>query len=148
MADRPVIRIAAPALDAVRAAARAGYPEECCGFLFGQPGGNGAPRDVQRAVAADNGSEANRARRYAIGPDAVRNAERAAAAAGLEVVGFYHSHPDHPAEPSRFDLEHAWPWYTYLIVPVHAGEPGAPRAWHLDDDRSRFDAAEILEDGR
>jgi proteasome lid subunit RPN8/RPN11 len=145
MADRAVIRIAPGALDDVRAAARAGYPEECCGFLFGHAGTDGT-RDVRHAVAADNGSDENRARRYAIGPEAVRRAERAAADAGLEVVGFYHSHPDHPAEPSRFDLEHAWPWYTYLIVPVHAGEPGAPRAWHLDDDRSRFDPAELLEE--
>jgi proteasome lid subunit RPN8/RPN11 len=145
MADGAVIRIAAAALATARAAARAHYPEECCGFLLGRAAANGA-REVRRAVGADNGSADNRARRYAIGPDAVRRAERAAAEDSLEVVGFFHSHPDHPAEPSRFDLDHAWPWYTYLIVPVSGGEPGVARAWHLDDDRARFLPAELLEE--
>ena len=117
MADRPVIRIASAALAAVHEAARAGYPEECCGFLYGRVDPRGE-REVVRAVAADNGSADNRARRYAIGPDAVRRAERDAASDGLEIVGFYHSHPDHPAEPSRTDLEQAWPWFTSLIGPV------------------------------
>jgi proteasome lid subunit RPN8/RPN11 len=145
MAERAMIRMSAGALAAVRDAACAGYPDECCGFLFGRHDASRG-RTVVRAVAAANGSAENRARRYVIGPDDVRRAERAAADDGLDVVGFFHSHPDHPAEPSTFDLDHAWPWYTYVIVPVADGEPGTPRAWHLDDDRSRFDPAEILEE--
>ncbi|HUE97299.1 MAG TPA: Mov34/MPN/PAD-1 family protein, partial [Longimicrobiaceae bacterium] len=62
---------------------------------------------------------------------------------GLEVVGFYHSHPDHPARPSSFDRDHAWPWYSYGIVPATSSGAGAPRAWRLRDDRSRFDEQEI-----
>jgi proteasome lid subunit RPN8/RPN11 len=140
-----VIRIRATVLAEIRDAARATYPEECCGILLGRAGENGERR-VARALAMVNDSEENRARRYLIDGDDVRNAERSAAHEGLEVVGFYHSHPDHPAEPSRFDLEHSWPWYVYLIVPVRAAEPGSPRAWLLADDRSRFDPADVLEE--
>jgi proteasome lid subunit RPN8/RPN11 len=68
----------------------------------------------------------------------VRAAERAAAAAGLEIIGFFHSHPDHPARPSAFDREHAWPWYAYLIVSVEDGRAVDWRVWELQEDRSAF----------
>jgi proteasome lid subunit RPN8/RPN11 len=74
----------------------------------------------------------------------VRVVEDAAARGGLDVLGFYHSHPDHPAIPSAFDRDHAWPWYTYVIVPVEGGEAGAPRAWQLKQDRHHFDEVRLL----
>jgi proteasome lid subunit RPN8/RPN11 len=58
---------------------------------------------------------------------------------GLDVVGYYHSHPDHPARPSEYDRAHAWPWYSYVIVSVERGEPKAMTSWMLSEDRSRFD---------
>lgn len=73
---------------------------------------------------------------FRIGPDAVLAAEAEAKRRGLEVVGFYHSHPSGAAEPSAADAEQAWPWYTYLIV----GADGALRAWRLRADRGGFDA--------
>jgi len=85
-----------------------------------------------------NQRDTERRTRYLIGPDEFRAAEARARAAGLDIIGFYHSHPDHPAIPSAFDREHAWPWYTYVIVSVHDGRPGVPRAWRLAEDRSRF----------
>ena len=56
-------------------------------------------------------------------------------AAGLEIVGYYHSHPDHPAVPSAFDTEHAWPWYSYLIVHINRGRGAGMASWVLDDER-------------
>ena len=75
--------------------------------------------------------------------DDFRSAEREAANVGLEVVGWYHSHPDHPARPSEFDREHAWPWYSYVIVSVAAGQPEDMTSWLLADDRTHFLPEEI-----
>lgn len=140
-----MIRLAAGALEAIRAHARAAYPEECCGALLGRAlDAGGAAREVVRAAVAENARREDRARRYLIGPEDVLRLEAEAARAGLEVVGFYHSHPDHPAEPSAFDREHAWPWYAYLIVSVRAGVPGEARAWRLASDRGAFEPEELV----
>ena len=64
-------------------------------------------------------------------------------AAGLTLVGFYHSHPDHPAEPSAFDLEHAWHNLSYVITSVLDGRPDRTRSWRLRADRSGFDEETI-----
>jgi len=69
--------------------------------------------------------------------------EKDARARGLEVLGYYHSHPDHPARPSEYDREHAWPWYSYLIVAVEKGVPRDSRSWVLSEDRSVFHAEQI-----
>ena len=63
----------------------------------------------------------------------------------LAVVGFYHSHPDHPARPSDYDHRHAWPWYSYLILEVRAGVDGELRAWRLTEDRARFEEEPLRE---
>lgn len=65
--------------------------------------------------------------------------EKDARARRLDVLGYYHSHPDHPARPSEYDRNHAWPWYSYVIVSVKRGEPKDTTSWVLSDDRSRFD---------
>jgi proteasome lid subunit RPN8/RPN11 len=67
-----------------------------------------------------------------------------AEARGLEVIGYFHSHPDHPARPSEFDRDHAWPWYSYLILAVHDGRTVARRSWQLREDRSTFDEETIV----
>ena len=113
------------------------YPEECCGVLLGTV--EGAALRVRQTFEVPNTREANRERRYLIGPKDFLAAERQARALGLDVVGFYHSHPDHPAQPSQTDLEEAtFPGYAYLIVSVHQGEPVDLTAWTLADDRSTF----------
>ena len=117
------------------------YPEEGCGVLLGRDGGGA--REVERVVAFENRREDSRGNRYLIAPEQVLAADREARAAGLEVIGFFHSHPDHPARPSAFDLEHAWPYYSYLIVSVAGGRAGECRSWRLADDRSRFDPEEL-----
>lgn len=106
--------------------ARATYPEECCGFLLSEAALPDPPvRRIRSVVPAPNESEGERRRRFVIPAGELRAAEEAARASGSVVCGFYHSHPDHPAHPSQFDQDHAWPWYSYLVVSV----TGAPSAF-------------------
>ena len=124
-------------LEAIKAHGRATYPEECCGFLFGYAAADGNHAVAVRRV--ENTRAENRARRYTIAPDAYRAADHAARQHGLDIVGFYHSHPDHPAQPSATDLDEAtFPGYTYMIVSVRQGVPAELTAWTLAPDRSRF----------
>lgn len=113
------------------------YPEEGCGVLLGRE--RDGVREVERIVELENRREDSRHNRYVIPPEQFLRAEKEARAAGLDVVGFYHSHPDHPARPSAFDLEHAWPWYSYVIVSVEGGRVADMRSWRLRDDRSAFE---------
>jgi proteasome lid subunit RPN8/RPN11 len=76
--------------------------------------------------------------RFSLTSEDVRDAEKAARAQELEVVGWYHSHPDHPARPSQYDRDHAWPWYSYVIVSVANGKPEEMTSWRLNDDRQEF----------
>ena len=116
------------------------YPEECCGILIGRPLGNGEEGAmVERLLSAQNARGESRGNRYLIEPQTILAAQREAQAANLDIVGYYHSHPDHPAVPSEFDREHAWPGYSYLIVSVLDGKVAAAKSWRLKDDRSGFD---------
>lgn len=133
-------------IDAIRRHASETYPEECCGFLLGtaSPDRN----EVCAISPAENYQDQNRERRYAITPAAYRDAERVARRDGLEIVGFYHSHPDHPALPSGTDLSEAtFPGYTYAIQSVRNGRPAELTAWSLAPDRSEFqpEPVEIVE---
>lgn len=125
-------------LDDIHAHARRTYPEECCGVLMGRalPAESGA---VEKTVALDNEREDSRHNRYVITPETVLEAHRQARDLGLDILGYYHSHPDHPAVPSEFDREHAWPGMSYLITAVEKGRIVDTRSWRLTDDRSRFD---------
>lgn len=121
--------------------ARATYPEECCGFLLSEgPAAESSPRLIHAVVRAPNESEGERRRRFVITAAELRSAEEAARARGTAVVGFYHSHPDHPAHPSQFDQDHAWPWYSYLVVSVtRAPSAFEVAAFELGADSGRFE---------
>lgn len=129
-------------LDAIRAHGEAAYPEEGCGFLLGTVrDGTNRVHAIRRVT---NRETADRTRRYAITPDDYRGAQQAAAEQNLDVVGFYHSHPDHPPRPSETDLAEAtFPGYTYAIVSVHNGSAADLTAWALAPDRSRFEEEAI-----
>jgi proteasome lid subunit RPN8/RPN11 len=87
--------------------------------------------------------------RFSVTAEDVRAAEKSAKEKQLEVVGWYHSHPDHPAKPSQYDCDHAWPWYSYVIVSVANGKPQEMTSWRLNDDRVDFACENIeLHDGR
>lgn len=122
------------------------YPDEGCGVLLGR---DGDAREVAGIVPLENRNQDSPHNRYLVGPEQFLAADRAARGAGLEVIGFFHSHPDHPPRPSAFDLQNAWPYYSYLIVNVTRGEAGEARSWRLADDRSRFEEerVEIREGG-
>lgn len=109
------------------------FPHECCGALIG--------RDdrVTAAVPLPNTTEEGPRRRFLVRPSDYRMAEQQASELGGELLGFYHSHPDHPARPSQFDLDHAWPNFAYVIVSVMAGTSRLMTVWYLHEDRSRFD---------
>ena len=117
------------------------YPDECCGVLIGRALGDSTV--VERLLSVGNERGDSRHNRYLINPETVLAAHKEARALGLDVVGYYHSHPDHPARPSEFDREHAWPGISYLIVSVEKGKVADARSWRLADDRERFDEEEI-----
>jgi proteasome lid subunit RPN8/RPN11 len=126
------LRIAASLLDEIRAHGEAVYPAECCGALVGRASADG--KDVVRLDPAVN-RRTDDPHRYLIAPDDLRRLEAEVRRESLEVVGYYHSHPDHPARPSAFDTEHAWPWYSYLIVRIDHGRAADAASWVLDDER-------------
>ena len=129
-------------LDAIRRHGEATYPEECCGFLLGRTTDEG--NHVISAWRVENRRAENRERRYTITPQDYHAADSAARRQGLDIVGFYHSHPDHPARPSTTDLAEAtFPGYTYVIFSVQNGQAAALTAWSLAPDRSRFDIESI-----
>jgi cysteine synthase B len=130
----PRVWIAEPELVALRRHAARTYPNECCGALLGP-----APGRVTQAFPLDNTFPDTQRRRFLVGPDEYRRAEARASDTGLNLLGFYHSHPDHPAEPSQFDLDHAWPNLSYVIVSVRQAQPKEARSWRLKIDRSAFE---------
>ena len=122
------------------------YPHECCGALLGREELVQDQKMVREIVALYplvNRRDDSPRNRFSVTSEDVREAEKAATARDLEVVGWYHSHPDHPARPSEFDREHAWPWYSYVIVSVANGQPEDMTSWRLNDDREEFSSETI-----
>lgn len=130
--------IAAVAIETIRLHGVETFPDECCGALIAVGG------RIVEAFRLDNTTSGGAARRFRIGPDGYRQAEANARARGGTLAGFYHSHPNEAARPSAYDLEHAWPNFTYVIISVRAGTPGDITVWHLRDDRSGFDEGELI----
>jgi proteasome lid subunit RPN8/RPN11 len=113
------------------------YPNECCGIMFGRDAAG--RRHVERLEPVVNAFEAGEQyHRFSIEPKDLMRAEKSAADAGQLVLGFYHSHPDHPARPSETDRQAAWPFYSYVIVSVAKGEPLDMTCWVLDEATETF----------
>ena len=129
------LRLPGALADEIRRHGEAAYPAECCGAMVGRV--DGAAKEVLRLSPAVN-RRTDDPHRYLIAPDDLRRLEREVGEAGQEIVGYYHSHPDHPARPSAFDAEHAWPWYSYLIVRIDHGRGADMASWVLDDERPRM----------
>jgi proteasome lid subunit RPN8/RPN11 len=141
---RPVV-IPGALVDEMKAHARETYPDECCGFLVGAAASSAEPetRTITSLVRARNEFDGERRRRFLIRPEEIRDMERHTESTGHLVVGFYHSHPDHPARPSLFDQEHAWPWYTYIVLSVTTKEVPEVGAFELDPESSVFQEASL-----
>lgn len=134
------IHLPVSVLEAMAAHARESYPEECCGLLIALPDPEdaSAPRSILAVESASNEFPGERKRRFLVSPEELRTAERRLDRTGRAVVGFYHSHPDHPGRPSRFDQENAWPWYTYVVLGVDSTAVRESRAFELDPDLQEF----------
>jgi proteasome lid subunit RPN8/RPN11 len=121
------------------------YPHESCGVLLGRADGVG--RHVTRAVRCANAHADSPRNRYQIDPRELLRIEREARVRGEEVVGFYHSHPDHPARPSGTDLAEAhWLGCSYVITRVVGGKAEATGSFLLQgegEDAKRFSDEEI-----
>jgi proteasome lid subunit RPN8/RPN11 len=128
------LRLAAQLIEEIREHGERAYPAECCGVLAGRVDGDGV-KEVARVALAVN-RRTDDPHRYLIAPEDLRRLELELRREGLDIVGYYHSHPDHPAVPSAFDTDHAWPWYSYLIVRVEGGRGAEVASWLLDDDRA------------
>jgi proteasome lid subunit RPN8/RPN11 len=153
MSEALEIGISAELAEKIRAHGVETYPYECCGALLGADHDaiafdrQASPRIVREVLGLFplvNRRDDSPRNRFAVTAEDVRDAEKAARAQGLDVIGWYHSHPDHPARPSDFDRDHAWPWYSYIIVSVHAGVPKDMTSWRLKDDRTGYFEEKIL----
>lgn len=144
MSQPNVLPVSLPAaLDgAIRAHAERTYPNECCGVLYGTE--KGGVRLVSETEPVENNFESGEQfHRFSITAEALMAAERRAGKEGVLVLGFYHSHPDHPSRPSEFDREHAWPFYSYFIVSVEKGRSALLTSWQLDERTEQFESQEI-----
>ena len=145
MAKALRIRMSGKLAAAIRQHGAETYPHECCGALLGRDAsGNGTEdREIVAVLALTNQREDSPQNRFSVAPRDVIDADKAAQANGLELVGWYHSHPDHPARPSEFDREHAWPWYSYVILKVEQGQAREMTSWRLKEDRQEYDEEKI-----
>jgi proteasome lid subunit RPN8/RPN11 len=149
MSNEPTIWISGHLAEKIRAHGAETYPHECCGALLGRDSTVVAginpekeslkpEREILGLFPLVNRRDDSPRNRFSVTAEDVRSAEKAASEQNLEVVGWYHSHPDHPARPSQYDRDHAWPWYSYVIVSVQGGAPQDMTSWRLNDDRQEF----------
>jgi len=142
MAETNKLRIGEDLVEKIRRHGAETYPYECCGALLGRDaiseGGMTSPREISGLFPLVNRTVDSPHNRFSVTPLDVLNAEKVARAGGWDVIGWYHSHPDHPAKPSEYDREHAWPWYSYIIVSVQEGVPLKMTSWRLKDDRTEY----------
>ena len=123
----------------------AAYPNECCGILVGTDGAG--RRIVERIIPMTNTFDASEQyHRFTIDPLALARADEESATNGKLVLGFYHSHPDHPAQPSEYDRTHVPPWsfYSHIIVAIEKRRPAAMTCWQMDEDTEQFRQQEIV----
>jgi proteasome lid subunit RPN8/RPN11 len=154
MPNGPTLWISDHLARKIRAHGAETYPHECCGALLGRDsealdsaarenssdaGASPRPtREVLGLFPLVNRRDDSPRNRFSVTAEDVLGAEKAAHSQGLDIVGWYHSHPDHPARPSQYDRDQAWPWYSYVIVSVEKGAPQDMTSWRLNDDRQEF----------
>jgi len=129
---------------AMRAHGERDYPFECCGLLLGRFEGDGRKVVLETYPISNAREEEAKRNRFLIRPEELMRGEKYARENGFEVVGFYHSHPDDRAVPSQYDLEHAWPTYSYIVLAVEKGRAADLRSWEMRPDRSQFDEEEMI----
>lgn len=141
-----MIVVSSEHIAAIRAHGEKDYPNECCGLLIGRTEPDGR-KVVVETFPIDNAiAEGARHDRSLITPRDLMRGEKHARSKKLDVVGNYHSHPDWPAEASQFDLDHAWPTWSYIIVSVPNAKSADLFSWEMEPDRSRFNREELIID--
>ena len=143
--------------EAIRRHGLQDYPSECCGMLLGEADGaektvrevvplknlRKDPKRAQELLPVDDTARETERNRFLIDPLDQLRIEKEARQRGLDILGYYHSHPDHPARPSNYDREHGWPWYSYIILSVEKGEAGDLTCWVLSQDGSAFEPEQV-----
>lgn len=138
-----MLQIGKDILGQIFAHGESSYPDEGAGFLLGYD--DGEQRIVAQIFTTENAREDEaRHNRYLVTPQEYLQAEIAAELMGLSLIGVFHSHPDHPNEPSEFDREWAQPFFSYIITSVNGGKAIGSRSWRLAEDRSKFEEEEIF----
>ncbi len=132
----PLIRLSEEQIEAIRTHGVQEFPHECCGVILGDL--ESGVKVVRELRPLPNVHEDGHERRYLVSPDTMFALLQEERRTKRKILGFYHSHPDHPALPSVYDRDWASPWYTYIIVSVMQRNPEAMTAWQLDDDRQNF----------
>lgn len=122
------------------------FPNECCGFMLGTSDTDDKTI-VELMRAYNEFEEQEKYHRFLITPEAYMRGEKYARAKGLDIMGFYHSHPNAPARPSQYDLDHAWPWLSYVIVSIMDGKADAMTSWVMKEDRSAFTEETMVTNG-
>lgn len=143
-----MIEISARHINEVRQHGERDYPFECCGLMLGRFTANGTKVVAETYPISNAREEEAKRNRFLIRPEELMRGEKYAREKGLDVVGFYHSHPDDRAVPSQYDLEHAWPTYSYIVVSVEQDQAVDLRSWEMESDRSRFSEEEIVSEAR
>jgi proteasome lid subunit RPN8/RPN11 len=137
------LQISPQALKQIHVHGEAAYPEEGAGLMLGHA--DGEVRVVTAILGIDNAREDGaRHNRYLITAQDMLHGEQEAMRRGLDIVGIFHSHPDHPNRPSEFDRDWALPWFSYVITSVQSGKALESRSWRLQDDRSSFDEEQFV----
>lgn len=99
--------------------AEAAFPDECCGAMLGTADGDS--KVVHEAVPLENVYAGQQATRYELRPEDLLAADKAARARGMDLIGIFHSHPDHDAYFSETDLKNSCPWYSFVVLSVKGG---------------------------
>ena len=119
------------------------YPNECCGLLFGKINSDNSKEITEILPISNAQNQENKYNRFLITSKDIIKGELYARKHNVDIIGFYHSHPDHPAKPSQFDLDHATPVYSYIITSVINGKADVMTSWLLSSDRAKFENEEI-----
>ena len=136
------LAIRSDVLQQIHAHGESSYPEEGAGFLIGNEG------RIENILPLENAREDGaRHNRFLISPEDYLQAELTADRMGLSLIGVFHSHPDHPNQPSEYDREWAQPFFSYIITTVREGKATESRSWRLLEDRSKFEEEIISVEG-
>jgi proteasome lid subunit RPN8/RPN11 len=139
-----MIRLKQEHIDEISRHAETDYPYECCGILLGKFEADNNKTVEHILLIANGREEKDKHNRFLITPDEIMHGEIFARKNKMDVLGFYHSHPDHPALPSDYDLERAWPIYSYIIVSVAKSKAEDFTSWELETNRAKFNSELII----